>query len=61
MGSMGIDGIVSGLDTTSLINSLMQVEAMPQTLLKQKVITAVLSAAEQKRWQGEFQKVFRGK
>ena len=32
-----------------------------QTLLKQKVITAVLSAAEQKRWQAEFQKLFRGK
>jgi flagellar hook-associated protein 2 len=39
MGAMGIDGIVSGLDTTSLINSLMQVEAMPQTLLKSKVTT----------------------
>ncbi|WP_298461665.1 flagellar filament capping protein FliD [uncultured Cellulomonas sp.] len=36
---MGIDGIVSGLDTTSLINSLMQAEAMPQTLLKSKVTT----------------------
>ncbi|KGM12303.1 acyl-CoA desaturase [Cellulomonas carbonis T26] len=33
---MGIDGLVSGLDTTSLINQLMQVEAMPQTMLKQK-------------------------
>ena len=32
-----IDGLVSGLDTTSLINSLMQVEAVPQTLLKAKV------------------------
>lgn len=32
-----------------------------QTLLKQKVITAVLSAAEQKRWQAEFQKLFRSK
>ena len=40
MASMGIDGIVSGLDTTSLIKSLMQVEAMPQTLLKSKVSTA---------------------
>jgi flagellar hook-associated protein 2 len=39
MGSMGIDGIASGLDTTSLINQLMQVEAMPQTLLKTKVTT----------------------
>lgn len=33
----GIDGLVSGLDTTSLINSLMQAEAGPQTLLKNKV------------------------
>ena len=40
MASMGIDGIVSGLDTTALINSLMQAEAMPQTLLKSKVTTA---------------------
>lgn len=39
MAAMGIDGIVSGLDTTSLINSLMKVEAMPQTLLKSKVST----------------------
>jgi flagellar hook-associated protein 2 len=34
---MGIDGLVSGLNTTSLINSLMQVEAQPQTMLKSKV------------------------
>jgi len=33
---MGIDGLVSGLDTTSLINQLMQVESAPQTLLKTK-------------------------
>ncbi len=31
-----IDGLVSGLDTTSLISSLMQIEAAPQTLLKSK-------------------------
>ncbi len=36
MASFGIDGLVSGLDTTSLINQLMQVEAAPQTLLKSK-------------------------
>ncbi|HEY9470190.1 MAG TPA: flagellar filament capping protein FliD [Propionibacteriaceae bacterium] len=35
--SMAIDGLVSGLDTTSLINSLMQLDAVPQTLLKNKV------------------------
>jgi iron(III) transport system substrate-binding protein len=32
-----------------------------ETLLKQKVITAVLSAAEQKRWQAEFAKLFRAR
>lgn len=36
MVSMGIDGLASGLDTTALINQLIQVEAGPQTLLKQK-------------------------
>lgn len=36
MATLGIDGLVSGLDTTSLINQLMQVEAAPQTLLKSK-------------------------
>lgn len=37
MAGMGIDGLFSGLKTTDLINQLMQVEAMPQTLLKSKV------------------------
>jgi iron(III) transport system substrate-binding protein len=32
-----------------------------QILLKQKVIPAILSAAEQKRWQGEFQTLFKRK
>lgn len=32
-----IDGLVSGLDTTTLINSLMSVEAAPQNLLKASV------------------------
>lgn len=36
MASMGIDGMISGLDTTTLINQLMQAEAMPQALLKNK-------------------------
>lgn len=31
-----IDGLISGLDTTNLIKSLMQVEAAPQTALKTK-------------------------
>lgn len=38
MGS-SIDGLVSGLDTTTLINNLMSVEAQPQNLLKAKVTT----------------------
>lgn len=36
MASLGIDGLVSGLDTTALITSLMAAEAAPQTLLKSK-------------------------
>jgi flagellar hook-associated protein 2 len=34
---LGVDGLVSGLDTTSLINSLMTAEAQPQTQLKTQV------------------------
>jgi flagellar hook-associated protein 2 len=37
MGALAVDGLVSGLDTTALINSLMQIEGVPQTLLKNKV------------------------
>lgn len=33
----GLDGLVSGLDTTALITQLMAVEAAPQSLLKTKV------------------------
>ena len=39
MGSLAIDGLISGLNTTDLINQLMSVEAQPQTLLKNKVTT----------------------
>ena len=35
--SLAIDGLVSGLDTTTMITSLMKIEAVPQTLLKSKV------------------------
>lgn len=34
---LAVDGLVSGLDTTSLINSLMKLEALPQGILKTKV------------------------
>lgn len=37
MGSLALDGLVSGLNTTDLIASLMQVESVPQALLKAKV------------------------
>lgn len=37
--SLAIDGLVSGLNTTDLINQLMTVESQPQTLLKNKVST----------------------
>lgn len=39
MAGMNVDGLISGLDTTSLINQLLQVEAAPQTALKIKVST----------------------
>jgi flagellar hook-associated protein 2 len=38
MGST-VDGLVSGMDTTSMIASMMKIEAAPQTLLKNKVTT----------------------
>jgi flagellar hook-associated protein 2 len=34
--ALGVDGLVSGLDTTALINSLMGVEALPQRALQNK-------------------------
>jgi flagellar hook-associated protein 2 len=37
--SMAIDGLVSGMNTTDLVNQLMQAEALPQTALKNKVTT----------------------
>jgi flagellar hook-associated protein 2 len=46
MTGFSVDGLISGLDTTSLINSLMQAEALPQTALKTKVSAsnAIISA-----------------
>ncbi|SDF49244.1 flagellar filament capping protein FliD [Klenkia brasiliensis] len=43
MVTMGIDGLASGLDTTSIISNLMKIEAKPQDLLKTQ-----LSAAQAK-------------
>lgn len=48
MAAMGVDGLVSGLQTTDLINQLMQVESAPQTLLKAKqtATTSMVSALQ---------------
>jgi flagellar hook-associated protein 2 len=43
--SSAVDGLVSGLSTSSLISQLMTVEAAPQTRLKSKVTTAQTVAA----------------
>ncbi|MFI5085152.1 MAG: flagellar filament capping protein FliD [Actinomycetales bacterium] len=40
MAGISLDGLSSGLDTTALITQLMQVEAIPQTLLKNQVTAA---------------------
>src|SRR5689334_3698777 len=40
MATFGIDGMVSGLDTTTIISQLMQLEAQPQTRLKIDLGTA---------------------
>lgn len=37
---LAVDGLISGLKTTDLIDQLMQAEAVPQTLLKSKVATS---------------------
>ena len=37
---LSIDGLLSGMDTTSLINSLMTIEAAPQSLIKSKAAAA---------------------
>lgn len=39
MAGMNVDGLISGLDTTSLISQLLQVEAAPQQALRSKVAT----------------------
>ena len=48
MASLGIDGLASGLNTTDIINSLMRLEAAPQTLLKSKQsnLQSVVSALQ---------------
>jgi flagellar hook-associated protein 2 len=43
--SMSVDGLVSGMDTTSLITQLIQAEAGPQTALKTKLSTTQSTAS----------------
>src|SRR6478672_2225292 len=45
---ISLDGLASGLDTTALISSIMQSEALPQTLLKNKSsdIQSIVSALQ---------------
>ncbi len=43
--SMSVDGLVSGMDTTSLIKQLLQAEAGPQTALKKRLSTAQTTAS----------------
>jgi flagellar hook-associated protein 2 len=42
---MSVDGLVSGMDTTSLIKQLLQAEAGPQTALKKRLSTAQTTAS----------------
>jgi flagellar hook-associated protein 2 len=44
MGST-VDGLVSGMDTTSMIASMMQIESQPKTMLQAKVKTAQTSVS----------------
>ena len=45
MAGMSVDGLISGLDTTSLISQLVQAEAAPQIQLRTKLNTANAGAA----------------
>jgi flagellar hook-associated protein 2 len=44
MAALGIDGLVSGLNTTSIISQLMQLEAQPQAQLKSHLATTTTFA-----------------
>ena len=43
--TMSVDGLVSGMDTTAIITQLLQAEANPQVLLKQKLSAAQTQAS----------------
>jgi flagellar hook-associated protein 2 len=48
MTTTGVDGLISGLDTTSLINAIIAADALPQTLLKtqQQTTTTFVTALQ---------------
>src|SRR5215212_4826471 len=43
--TISVDGLVSGMDTTGIINQLLAAEANPQVLLKQKLSSAQVEAS----------------
>ncbi|MCW2582186.1 MAG: Flagellar hook-associated protein 2 [Klenkia sp.] len=43
--ALGVDGLVSGLDTTSIISGLMAVESRPKTLLQNQITVAQAKAS----------------
>ena len=49
MATFGIDGMISGLDTTTIISQLMQIEAQPQARLKTSVSTRRSKSAPSRR------------
>ena len=44
MVSLSVDGLISGLDTTSLVSQLVAAEALPQTRLKNQMTAAQTAA-----------------
>ncbi len=57
MAGMSVDGLVSGLDTTSLISQLVQAEAAPQAQLKTKLSTTTASATAYRAVNSRFDAV----
>lgn len=55
--SLSIPGLASGLDSTSLVNSIMQVETVPQNILKNKVSAATSRATDLKLLNSKLQAV----
>ncbi len=52
-----IDGLITGLDTTSIINQLMQLERQPQTRLLQRQATARAAETELREMRSDVQSI----